>query len=414
MHDINRTEEVQLFFDWLKNQIIEKQAQALIVSGDIFDTVNPSTEARRLYYSFLASLSATCCRNVVITGGNHDSAVMLDAAKELLEVMNIRVVGSINNLTPEDMVIELGGSGESGQEDKVLCLALPFVREVELRNLINDEDCKDLQDKDLYSLAYGKLYNQLYEAALKKSGNKKLPLLAMGHLYAANLEGRLKNAQSNKKTDDGVKVLDPVGNLGCVPSSVFPSQLDYVALGHIHYSTMVDGNPKIRYSGSPFVMGFDEALIPHYVLCLDLQEGKEAKVEKLEVPQNFIYRRLSGTLADLKKELKEYISLKSEKSLFLEICYKREFGTNAQDFLEDDIKLLPENIQVVSWKIMEEETLFSGGNYADFSSDEIKNLDDEDVFKQLILSKSGLDPESPEAKALLEKYLPLFISVSNS
>ena len=208
--------------------------------------------------------------------------------------------------------------------------------------------------------------------------------------------------------------MDPVGNLGCVPSSVFPSQLDYVALGHIHYSTMVDGNPKIRYSGSPFVMGFDEALIPHYVLCLDLQEGKEAKVEKLEVPQNFIYRRLSGTLADLKKELKEYISLKSEKSLFLEICYKREFGTNGQDFLEDDIKLLPENIQVVSWKIMEEENLFSGGNYADFSSDEIKNLDDEDVFKQLILSKSGLDPESPEAKALLEKYLPLFISVSNS
>ncbi len=436
MHDINRSQEARNFLSWLKGQIQEKGAQALLVSGDVFDTVNPSTEARRLYYSFLASLADTCCRNVIITGGNHDSAVMLDAAKELLEVMNIRVVGSINNLSPEEMVFELGdcstrggaaggagGAGGKGERaggassgDGAICLAVPFVREVELRNLASElgDGEAQLQDKDLYSRAYGKLYERVAAAAEKVRAGRNLPLVAMGHLYAANLEGRLEGAPSNKKSDDGVKVLDTVGTLGNVPSSVFPPQLDYVALGHIHYSTMVAKNPKIRYSGSPFVMGFDEAFMPHYVLCVDLEAGKIPQVEKLEVPQTNVYRRLSGSLDEIKEQLKEYIKLKSEKAVYLEIYYKREVGTNAQDYLEESIKLLPENIQVVSWKIMEGDIAFSGSYFEDFSSEEIKNLDDEQIFRQLILSRAKLDPESPEAKAALEKFLPLFISESNS
>ena len=414
MHDINRTEEARNFLKWLKAQIEEKSAEALIVSGDIFDTVNPSNEARKLYYTFLASLADTCCRNVVITGGNHDSAMMLDAAKELLEVMNIRVIGSVNNLLPEDMVIELA-SGGAVAGGGALCLAVPFVREVELRNLVEVGDgASDVADKDLYSRAYGKLYEEVFAAAEKVRAGREIPVMATGHLYAAKLEGRLEGARADQKSDDGVKVLDTVGTLGNVPASVFPDQLDYVALGHIHYSTMVAKNPKIRYSGSPFVMGFDEALLPHYVLCVDLEYGKSAVVEKLEVPQTYIYRRLSGTLDEIKNQLKEYITLKSEKNVFLEICYKREAGTNAQEFLEDDVKLLPENIKVVSWKLMEQEMLFSSGFFEDFSSEEIKNLDDEQVFRQLILSKIGLDPESSEAKAVLEKFLPLFISESNS
>ena len=99
MHGIDRHKESREFLGWLKNLIVEKNASVLVVAGDIFDSANPSVEARRLYYTFLASLADTCCKNVVIIGGNHDSSVMLDSAKELLEVLNIRVVGSINNLS---------------------------------------------------------------------------------------------------------------------------------------------------------------------------------------------------------------------------------------------------------------------------------------------------------------------------
>ena len=414
MHEIDRHEESQNFLRWLKNLIVEKNAETLVVAGDIFDTANPSVDARRLYYTFLASLVDTCCKNVIIVGGNHDSAVMLDSAKELLEVLNIRVVGSINNLLPSQMCFELKDSGENVCG---ICMAVPFVREVELRNLLSDgEKCPD---EELYLKVYQKLYTLVFEEAEKLRNGRAIPVIATGHLYANDLEGRLSDKKSNEKCDDGMKVLDVLGTLGNVPSSVFPS-VDYVALGHIHYSSVVAKNPAIRYSGSPFVMGFDEANRPHHVLCVELEktgEKSNLNVEKIETPGTNLYRRISGTLAEIKAELEE-LSEKSKsdknadknKPVFIELCYKRELGVSAQEFLAEAIKSLPENVNVVSWKIADSEKILSS-SFDKFEASEIKNLDDKEIFTQLILSKSGLSAESEEGKAALEKFLPLFLQM---
>ena len=414
MHEIDRHEESQNFLRWLKNLIVEKNAETLVVAGDIFDTANPSVDARRLYYTFLASLVDTCCKNVIIVGGNHDSAVMLDSAKELLEVLNIRVVGSINNLLPSQMCFELKDSGENVCG---ICMAVPFVREVELRNLLSDgEKCSD---EELYLKVYQKLYTLVFEEAEKLRNGRAIPVIATGHLYANDLEGRLSDKKANEKCDDGMKVLDVLGTLGNVPSSVFPP-VDYVALGHIHYSSVVAKNPAIRYSGSPFVMGFDEVNRPHHVLCVELEktgEKSNLNVEKIETPETNLYRRISGTLAEIKAELEE-LSEKSKsdknadknKPVFIELCYKRELGVSAQEFLAEAIKSLPENVNVVSWKIADSEKILSS-SFDKFEASEIKNLDDKEIFTQLILSKSGLSAESEEGKAALEKFLPLFLQM---
>ena len=427
MHDIDRRDEAQAFFRWLKNQIVATQAVALVVAGDIFDTANPSVEARRLYYSFLASLVDSCCKNVIIVGGNHDSAIMLDAAKELLDVLNIRVVGSINNLSPADMCFELRGA-----DDEVcgICMAVPFVREVELRNLLADKATGDAQaeniaDGDLYSVAYKALYQQVYDAAVTLRGRRKIPIIATGHLYAADLEGRLSDARSNVKTDDGVKVLDVLGTLGNVPPSVFPSA-DYVALGHIHYSTKVARNPAVRYSGSPFVMGFDEATIPHYVLSVDMtaDNSDALKVKKIETPQTFVYRRLSGSLSDIKTELHALAKVAASaqakadasqnvKPVYLELCYKRELGVSVQEFLDEAIHALPASVSVVSWKIAEADKTAPGESFAQYDAAEIKNLDDTEIFTHLILSKSGLHADSDEGKQAVAQFLPLFLQMAD-
>lgn len=414
MHEIDRREEAQAFLRWLKNLIIEKNADTLVIAGDIFDTANPSVDARRLYYTFLASLVETSCKNVIIVGGNHDSAVMLDSAKELLEVLNIRVVGSINNLLPAQMCFELKDSSENVCG---ICLAVPFVRELEFRNLLNeDEKCSD---SDLYSKVYQKLYTIVFEEAEKLRNGRAIPVIATGHLYAADLEGRLASKKSNEKSDDGVKVLDVLGTLGNVPSSVFPP-VDYVALGHIHYSSTVAENPAIRYSGSPFVMGFDEANQPHHVLLVEIEKSGEKSnlnVEKIETSRTNLYRRISGTLAEIKSELEKLSekqkSGKSEeknKPVFVELCYKRELGVNTQEFLAETIKSLPENVNVVSWKIADSEKILSS-SFENFEATEIKNLDDKEIFTQLILSKTGLSAETEEGKAALEKFLPLFMQM---
>lgn len=410
MHDIDRREETLAFFGWLKAQIIEKNADSLIVAGDVFDTVNPPVEARRQYYAFLASLADTCCKNVVIVGGNHDSAVLLDSAKELLEVLNIRVVGAAGNLSPEEMCFTLrGADGEACG----ICMAIPFVREVELRGLLAEKT----DDGDLYGAAYKTLYARVYAAAETLRGGRDIPIVATGHLYAADVEGRLADAAGNVRTDDGMKVLDVLGTLGKVPPSVFPPA-DYVALGHIHYATAVAKNPAVRYSGSPFVMGFDEAAIPHFVLCVEISSHgaeRHLAVERLETPQTFVYRRVSGTLEDIAFELRTFSTLKGGKRTYLEICYKREIGVNAQAFLDEAIAALPENVTVASWKLLEQRNALAQAGFASFDAAEIRNLDDREIFTQLILTKLaevGLDAQSDEAKSALERFLPHFLQAA--
>jgi len=54
------------------------------MSGDLFDQANPSQQAMKQYYMFLKRMIPLNCK-VIITGGNHDSAQVLNAPKELLE-----------------------------------------------------------------------------------------------------------------------------------------------------------------------------------------------------------------------------------------------------------------------------------------------------------------------------------------
>jgi DNA repair protein SbcD/Mre11 len=73
--------------------IREHRVDALIHAGDVFDSGNPPQAALKLYYSFLTRAVAAGCGTIVITGGNHDSPAALNAPRDLLEAMNIHVVG---------------------------------------------------------------------------------------------------------------------------------------------------------------------------------------------------------------------------------------------------------------------------------------------------------------------------------
>ena len=308
MHDIDRTRETGAFLEWLKTEIATVGAEALVFAGDIFDVVNPSNVAKTQYYKFLASLLTTKCSNVVVIGGNHDSGTLLDAPAEILEVLNIKVVGSINNRCIDDLVVELkNGDGQAIG----ICCAVPFMRNLELEQFykssagdrVGDED--GVNDEDLLK----HLYADVYRRAVELRGNRDVPIIATGHLYASNLSGRDSESVESvtaenvaNAIDDGVR--EVVGTLGNVDISTFPSELDYVALGHIHYTSMVAKNPKVRYSGSPFVMGFDEANCKRYVLAVDAGLGVAPIVEKIEVPKTVRFEQFKGDIESLKRNLR--------------------------------------------------------------------------------------------------------------
>ena len=88
---VDRSDEFREFFNWLIQAIQNENIDILLISGDIFDTYNPSNEALRLYYDFLNEIK-DIVKKVIIIGGNHDSVKTLLAPKEILKVLDIVVV----------------------------------------------------------------------------------------------------------------------------------------------------------------------------------------------------------------------------------------------------------------------------------------------------------------------------------
>ena len=415
MHNVDRRKEQEDFLYWLSNIVKERKIDALVIAGDIFDTYGPPNWAQGKYYRFLASLINTSCRNIVIVGGNHDSGNLLDAPAELLDALNIHVVGTIANKRIEDRVFELI---DAGGDVGAVCAAVPFVPEILLGEYCDDrKKCPTGQFSDV---VYSRLYQEYLKEAQALRGDRNIPLIATGHLYAADLEGRYAGMEEEKRTDDGVRQMDVVGNLGKVHVNVFPNEFDYIALGHIHYQTRIGGSEKIRYSGSPFVMGFDEADMPHYVLLVDLpsERGTDSiNVEKIEVPRTIRYKRLQGSIDEIMNQLQEIIAKASKENIYEMYCL--EVYYNAQDALKLRTEIynidFPENVSLVSWKSKES----TNGYQVDFGNHDIKSMSSirpEDIVRQLVLSKSIIEKEGLTDEEYAKKqeeevgrYMPYFM-----
>lgn len=394
MHDIDRSKESEEFLKWLKGQIVETGAEALVVAGDIFDTVNPSIEARKQYYRFMASLLETKCRNVVVVGGNHDSGNMLDAPSELLDALDIHVVGSVNNRKIEDLVHEL--KNDSG-ETIAICCSVPFVRDLELNDLY-----KDAKQESAESLLK-QLYADAYAVAQTMRGNRDVPIIATGHLYAAGLKG--KDNEESMDSESGLR--DIVGCLGNVAVDTFGKDFDYVALGHIHYATTVAGNERVRYSGSPFVMGFDEANRKHGVLLVDLECNAAPTVQRLDVPETIRFVQISGDLNTLKEKLRKLETElgKNPMPTYVDVILESGDAVNLSDALG---AFESGKYFTIKRHRFSRSLLRQSGSAVKEVVGSVDQYSPEDYFKMLIASDEGLDLDSQDAKDLAEKYMPLF------
>ncbi len=410
LHNINRSEESNLFLKWLKQTIIENKAQGLVIAGDVFDTVNPPIESRKQYFRFLASLLETECKNILVVGGNHDSASLLDAPSDLLDALNIQVVGGIWNRKPKELVREWKNA--QGETSAIVC-AIPYCRENDLR-----EFCKGTEAAEIcqtYQEMFKELYRQVFEVAKELRGDKKLPILMTGHLYANKLEGR-DNSDKVEESELGngmrnAGVRDIVGNLGTIPVGVFPEEAAYVALGHIHYSTRVAKEDHIRYSGSPFVMGFDEASVKHHVLLVDLE--RDCEVQKIETPQMFTFKRLTGKSQDIKKalqELNEKIDAEelTTETLKVEIVYDYEVGVKIRDVIQDELNKF--KIDVVNWKINRGN---HEGNFDITPVENAKEFSDEEIFEMLVCKELGSTMSEDDKIKTAQEYFTLFEEIAN-
>jgi len=262
LHRFRRHQEHDLFLDWLLDQLQDHQVDALLIAGDVFDTANPPSQALRTWYSFLARARRLLPDlDIVVIGGNHDSAARLDAPRPLLQASGVHVLGGLartdsGQVDAQAMVVPL--HDRSGQI-AAWALAVPFLR------------LSDLPAGQAPADGVRARYDAVAQVARDRCQPGQA-LVALGHAY---LTGTSLSELSERK------VLG--GNQHALPTAIFPQDSTYVALGHMHLAQQVA--PGIRYPGSPLPLSFGERTYPHQVLLVDLDGPDLSAVTPLSVPR---------------------------------------------------------------------------------------------------------------------------------
>ena len=258
LHERQRTDEHERFLEWLLETIQAHQVELLLVSGDIFDTALPSSDATNLYYRFLYRLYNETNAYAVITAGNHDSPRHLEAPREFLKMGRIYVVGLADK--PKNCVVTL-----PPDNPRVAVAAVPFLSESKLQHISFETEIeKSERYRERLKTFYAKCVADM---------PAELPKILMGHLFVK--DGEESSSERNIQ----------IGGATAVHVSDFPNDVSYVALGHLHRPQTIKGTDyPIRYSGSPIPLRFNETSYRKKVYLFELSDDgtlicdKEIKV----------------------------------------------------------------------------------------------------------------------------------------
>lgn len=311
LYDMSREAEHAAFLEWLLDSLEAHEVDALLVAGDIFDTANPSAEAQAAWYHFIARARRRCPGlDVVVIGGNHDSAARLDAPDPLFAALDVRVVGGLpkarGKVDLERLLVPLRDArGKVG----AWVAAVPYLRPADL-------PLPPGETGDRLVEGVRTVYAEVLEGARARR-EKGQALVAMGHCYMVGTE---LSALSERK------ILG--GNQHALPVDLFPGDVAYVALGHLHKAQRVGGREGVRYSGSPLPLSLSEAGYAHQVLLVELDGEQLSSVRPLHVPRRVDMLRVpsrdAATLEEVEAMLEALPALEPEtpdwRRPYLEVC----------------------------------------------------------------------------------------------
>jgi exonuclease SbcD len=263
----SREAEHEVFFSRLADVLEEEEIDLLLVAGDIFDNTNPSGESQRLLYRALAEFKRRRPTLItVISGGNHDPALRLEAPADLFESLNIHAIGTVRR---QGVAVDIKGHlvpvPDPSGTISLFVLAIPFLRAADLTGVSFSDKEGGLSIEEAARV----FHEEIVEAAAEIVG--ELPLIATGHLHCA---GGIESEGAERR------IL--IGGSHAVSPDIFPARLDYVALGHLHGPQNLDGG-RVRYSGSCFPLSASEIRYSHGVTILEI-EGRRVKTRHREIP----------------------------------------------------------------------------------------------------------------------------------
>lgn len=290
-----RQAEHRKFIDWIIDYINTHAIDVLVHAGDTFHHMQPSARSLKLYYEFLARCSTeTKLKQMIVTGGNHDSPSRIDAPASILEALNIHVIGGLlgDESTWDKCLCPI--KAEDGHVEAVV-LAVPYIHEsrlgVQSVGLTPKEVRQSMIDK------FRHLYSKMADMAEEAYPN--IPMVATGHLtcYPDGV-GDVEGAYFTP--------IHLIESLGSLPPTIFDPRYSYVALGHIHQKIEIPA-ANAWYPGSPVPTDVTEARSARYVLLVDVDPEKPralAQVQEIEVPSWRSVFEITGSADEIIEKVK--------------------------------------------------------------------------------------------------------------
>lgn len=230
---------------------VEEDVDLVVVAGDLFDVSVPPPWAESLVYRTLGELAEVA--PVVAVAGNHDHPARLAAVAPLLRLAGVHLSTTIAR--PDD-------GGTLLLDDVGVRVA--FIPWQSQRGIVTAADLMERSATE-HAQTFADRMRRIV-AALTEDLSHDLVNLVVAHLT-------VHGAAPAGSERDVHTVLDY-----SVPSSIFPGELSYVALGHFHRLQRVPNPVPTWYPGSPLHLDFGEAGETKGVLLVDAEPGRPAEV----------------------------------------------------------------------------------------------------------------------------------------
>ena len=321
----SRAAEQRYMLDSLVRIVHDRRVEAVLISGDLYDSATPPIAARRLYFDFLRALADTGCRTLIVTGGNHDSPSLLEVTRGLMAAiptMHIHQIGAVEGHSPEELVIPLT---DADDQVAAIVVAVPHLRLRDASPAGYAAGTDAAARIAAYISGVRNVYTSLTETAFRMREKlaetsdaatppgRPIPILAMGHFHAGG--GVIGESER-----------EPIGNLDAIPVDVFPPTIARVLLGHLHRrQTLTDAaghTDRIQYCGTPIPLDFSEADRRRGVLLYETGGGNRDSaenamaddVEFVEIPPPPFRRLLNlrGTLTQVGEQLDRFAAASPE------------------------------------------------------------------------------------------------------
>lgn len=239
-----------------------EDVDVILIAGDIFDATVPPSEAERVFYRSMLTLSERG-RAVIALAGNHDDEKRMCAAKPLADLQGIVLAGDTDYTSLGDGTLD-GPVPPASLLD--VAAAADYLKKQRLKIIGRRGGVTVCKGDERVNIA---LVPYPSEARLARWAESRGEAVDYSTEYAERVKTELARA-CELFVEGEYNVLcthlfltkgdaDPLGGLVALPVTVLPQSPDYIALGHVHKRFTVCKNPLAVYAGSPLQYAYDES-----------------------------------------------------------------------------------------------------------------------------------------------------------